>query len=114
MGNLLKAVFWIYFILMLVISFIPVAVETPTSDKINHFIEFFIFSILLKEAYRTSYWGNFFYSIILSVFIEAVQYFLPYRSAEYGDIIANLLGTISGLFFYFVIKLTYMELKNKE
>ncbi len=114
MRNILKAVFWIYLILILFLSFVPISVETPTSDKINHFVEFFIFSILLKEAYKTSYWGNFFYSAFLGVFIEAVQYFLPYRSAEYGDVTADLLGVVSGLFMYFVIKLTYMELKNKE
>jgi len=111
MGNFLKAFFWLYLIVILVISFIPITTEAPTSDKINHFIKFFIFSILLKEAYQTSYWGNFFYCVFLSIFTEAVQYFLPYRSGEYGDIVADLLGATSGLFMYFVVKLAFMELK---
>ncbi|MBK3332182.1 VanZ family protein [Persephonella atlantica] len=111
---MIKTVFWVYLVFMLLFSFAPLGVELPTSDKINHFVEFFVFSILFKEAYKTSYWGNFFYSLFLSVFIEFVQYFLPYRSAEFGDVTADILGITSGLFIYFVLKLTYMELKNEE
>ncbi|SNZ10274.1 VanZ like family protein [Persephonella hydrogeniphila] len=110
----LKIIFWVYTLFILYFSFSPQVIETPTSDKINHFVAFFVFSILVKEAYRTTYWGSFFYSLFFSVFIEVVQYFLPYRQAEYGDFSADLLGITSGLFMYFVIKLTYLELKHKE
>ncbi|WP_457623986.1 VanZ family protein [Persephonella sp.] len=114
MNKILKIIFWIYLAAILFFSFSPFVTQTPVSDKILHFIEFFIFSILVKEAYRMSYWGSFFYSVFLSVFIEAVQYFLPYRTAEYADFSADLLGITSGLFMYFVIKLTYLELTSKE
>ncbi|WP_457639893.1 VanZ family protein [Persephonella sp.] len=114
MKRFLKVFFWIYLLLMLYFSFSPIVPETPTSDKLNHFFAFFIFAVLVKEAYDTSYWGSFFYSLFLSVFIEAVQYFLPYRTAEYADFSADLLGITSGLFMYFVIKLVYLELTSNE
>ncbi|NPA58288.1 MAG: VanZ family protein [Aquificae bacterium] len=111
MKAFLKLAFWIYTAVVLFFSFIP-SPEIGVSDKLIHFIEFFIFAVLVKEAYSTSYWGAFFYSLFLAVFIEAVQFFLPYRTADYGDFLADLLGITSGLFMYFVIKLTYMELKS--
>ncbi len=110
----LKAIFWFYTVVILYFSFSPWVVQTPVSDKVNHFIAFFVYVILLKESYNTSYWGSFFYSTFLCIFIESVQYFLPYRTSEYGDIMAGILGITSGIFMYFVIKLTYMELKEKE
>ena len=114
MANLLKIFFWIYTFFILYFSFSPFVLDVPTSDKLNHFIAFFIFSILVKEAYKTSYWGSFFYALFLSVIIELVQYFLPYRDAEYADFLADLLGITLGLFMYFVIKLAYMEMTEKE
>ncbi|WP_029520030.1 VanZ family protein [Persephonella sp. IF05-L8] len=113
MGKVLKFSFWIYTLVIMYFAFTPQTL-TQSHDKIYHFFAFFIFVILLKEAYNTSYWGTFFYSLFFSLFIEAVQYLLPYRTAEYGDITADLLGATSGLFMYFVIKLTYLELKYKE
>ncbi len=112
--KMLKVIFWLYTALILYFSFSPWVIQTPVSDKINHFVAFFIYVIFLKESYNTSYWGSFFYSAFLSFFIEFVQYFLPYRASEYGDILADLLGITSGIFMYFVIKLTYMELREKE
>jgi len=112
-SKLLKLFFWFYTAFILYFAFTPLAVQTPVSDKINHFAAFFIYVILLKESYNTSYWGSFFYATFMCVFVEFVQYFLPYRTSEYGDILAGILGITSGIFMYFVLKLTYMELKEK-
>ena len=110
----LKIFLWTYTAFVFYFAFTPLTIQTPTSDKINHFVAFFIYVILLKESYNTSYWGSFFYSTLLCIFIEVVQYFLPYRTSEYGDVLAGILGITSGIFTYFVMKLTYMELKKKE
>ncbi|NPA13218.1 MAG: VanZ family protein [Aquificae bacterium] len=117
MRNILKSLFWVYTAVILVLSFAPIGMAENQEwavDKVIHFTEFFIFAILVKEAFNTSYWGAFFYSLFLSIFIEVVQYFLPYRSAEYGDFSADILGATSGLFMYFVIKLAYMELTERQ
>jgi len=114
MKRFLKVILWVYVVAILFFSFSPVVPEVLVSDKILHFFEFFVFSILVKEAYDTTYWGSFFYSLFLSAFVEVVQYFLPYRTGEYGDFSADLLGITSGLFMYFVVKLVYLELKENR
>lgn len=113
-AKILRFLFWFYTAVVMYFAFAPLGLQTPVSDKVNHFIAFFIYAILLKESYNTSYWGSFFYSTFFCIFIEAVQYFLPYRSSEYGDVLAGILGITSGIFMYFVVKLTYLELKEEE
>ncbi|WP_457642154.1 VanZ family protein [Persephonella sp.] len=112
MDKLFKFIFVLYAGIILFLSFYPVP-ETATSDKLNHFIAFFIFVILLKYAFKIGYWSSFFYSLFYGAFIEIVQYFLPYRSAEYGDFSADLLGILCGLFTYFLFQFVYLELKEE-
>lgn len=114
MEKFLKVVFWLYSFLIMIFSFSPPLSIEQGHDKILHFFAFFIFAILVKEAYKATYWGSFFYSLFFSVFIEVVQYFLPYRVADFGDVTADLLGATSGLFMYFVTKITYLEFIQKE
>jgi len=113
MGKLLKIAFILYSLTILFLSFYPVP-ETPTPDKLNHMIAFFLFSVLLKLSFKTGYWSTVFYSLIFGVFIEFVQYFIPYRSAEYGDVVADLTGTLIGIFSYFLLDFLYIELNETK
>ncbi len=109
---MLKVLFWIYTLLICFLSFYPVP-QTPTSDKLNHFIAFLVFAILLRLTYKTGYWAVFIYSLLFGIFIEIVQYFLPYRSSELQDVVADLFGTLSGMFLYSVFDLSKDILKQK-
>jgi VanZ family protein len=45
---------------------------------------------------------TFFSSTVFGILIEIRQYFLPYRKAEIGDVIADALGAVAGILICFV------------
>ena len=82
---------------------IPVPESIPASDKILHAVTYLVLAWLLvntliKTRVRQAYLFCFSYAFLLGLGIECVQKFLPFRSFEYGDILANALGASVGLF----------------
>jgi len=76
----------------------PSGVELPINDKIGHGIAYFVLMINGGIVMRKKRWtavgiGAFIYSILL----EGVQYFVPGRSTDAYDLIANGTGIIVGL-----------------
>lgn len=82
----------------------------PFSDKLLHFICFFIASAqfyaiwVVEPTSRDSIWRN--YPEMLSILVcvlfgaigsEFVQSLLPYKTFQYGDVIANVLGSSLGI-----------------
>ena len=104
-NKILKATFWLYVIFILLMSFYPTPPEIPTSDKFNHFTAFFVLAILQRISLKSSYLSIFLFGTFLGAFIELVQYFLPYRCAEYGDFVADLFGVLCGMFFIFSVEI---------
>jgi len=100
MRRLAKVIFILYTLAIIVLAVLPNAPSTG-GDKLQHWTAFFVWSILLRYSFNTSYWGIFFYSVFFGAFIEIVQYFLPYRYAEYGDFVADVFGALCGMFIYF-------------
>lgn len=94
--------------------------EVQNSDKINHFMAYTFLSLV---------WGAFFYfkknlvfvralifSLLLSVFfgvlMECSQWlFTSYRKFDYYDIIANLLGSLTGILFFCIY---FVLIRKKE
>ena len=79
------------------------------TDKLGHFGVYGIFTFLLLQLFVPSPLNFGKKGVILSLFIgilygigmEAMQYtFFPGRYFEYLDIIANIIGSFTGLFFY--------------
>jgi len=77
-------------------SVIPVTIPSAAGeDKISHFLIYFLLCFLF-------YWNGFslvlslVFSICYGVFLEIVQFFLPFRTFSFLDILANSLG--AGLF----------------
>ena len=66
------------------------------SDKLLHFSGYVIFIISAMIAYRKRHRLMFILLFGYSVMIELIQYFLPYRSFELMDIVANVSGLIVG------------------
>ncbi|RUM50276.1 MAG: VanZ family protein [Hydrogenothermus sp.] len=112
--KVLKIIFFAYIVFIAFMSFYPSPPETPTSDKLNHFIAFLILAVLYRISFQGSYWANFFIAIIYGAFIELVQSFLPYRYAEYADFVADVFGTLCGMFFIFVIELGTIIIKENK
>ncbi|HCB68937.1 MAG TPA: VanZ family protein [Persephonella sp.] len=108
-----KILFYLYLLSIFLASVYPVK-ELPADDKLTHFLAYFILAVLMRFSLNTGYWSTFFYGSFYGFFIETVQYFLPYRSGEYGDFVADTFGVLCGLFSYFLFEFVYLELKNKE
>ncbi len=94
----LQIVFVIYSISIMVLSFYPLKeLPLPSSDKTHHFLAFLVFAILEGVAFQSRFRMIFFSAFVFGAFIEFVQSFLPYRSAELADLGADLLGTVVGI-----------------
>ena len=88
--------------------------ELPYSDKALHFFAYAVLGALFLRAYKTLQIRNKFkLLLILSVLSSSLygisdeihQHFVPYRSFEYFDILADVLGSVFGVFIYqFIIE----------
>lgn len=99
--------FWftLAYLLLLVygiMSLIP-APDMGGSDKIAHFLAYAVasawFSLLIRQ--RKSLWRILFGLISYGLFLEILQSFISYRNGDPVDAVANSLGVIVGLVFYF-------------
>ncbi len=113
-NKVLRAIFILYILFIAYMSFYPTPPSTPSSDKMNHFLAFLLFAVLLRLSFKFGYWATFLFSVFYGSFIEIVQYFLPYRSAEYADLVADAFGALCGMFFIFVIELGMSILKEEK
>jgi hypothetical protein len=84
--------------------------ELKHIDKFLHFLMYFIFSIILYldlrkyiNTLKNKYFGYlyiFFISLVWGIIIELIQYYiLSYREGNVFDIIANIGGILTGIFF---------------
>ena len=95
-----------YAVLVLVVSVIPVpdvGPKLPSLDKVIHILEYFLFSWLLVRAALASGWSRARAAWIASLvaigyggLCEILQWWLPYRQAEWLDVIANGIGGVLG------------------
>jgi VanZ family protein len=70
------------------------------SDKTHHVFAFVVLGLFLRLSYRLEYWYALVWLVGYGAFIELSQYFLPTRSADYQDIVADLIGAFIGLKLY--------------
>lgn len=97
---------YIYSFLIIVAASLPVRFPPqllfPFQDKIIHVLIYFLLAFLTVNTFSRKRIGNpkicsFFYAFSLGLFAEIVQYFIPYRSFELWDILANFLGSFLGV-----------------
>ena len=83
----------------------PNLIKNPFGTTINHFISYFYVSLLgfvvylKKENFQKIVYGLFFLSVIL----EVLQFAVPNRSFQLGDLVGNILGVMvaySGIKIY--------------
>ena len=76
--------------------------SVPYIDKLLHFAAFltltFFMDLSIKKPLLLSKAAVIFL-ILYAFFIELVQYFLPYRSAEVFDFVSDLIGILVYLYF---------------
>ena len=106
-----RKVLFIYSLFIIIISVLPVnspkELENLDADKIVHLLIYSVFVLLYAVSFfRRShlYIKSFVYGFCLGLFIEILQYFIPYRSFDVLDIAANSLGAVVGLFIVYRLK----------
>jgi len=78
-------------------------------DKALHFVGYGVMGILFFRAYQTLRIKNRPKMLILLSIVSASlygisdeihQHFVPYRNADFFDVIANILGAVCGVYFF--------------
>jgi VanZ family protein len=87
------------------------------SDKTLHFLAFFLYGLgfsLFYQLKRPIWVKSIFISMSVGGLIEVMQYFIPWRSSEWLDLLADIIGgAISIPVAYAIAKLTiYKNIKN--
>ena len=112
MIQFLKFVFHISVLLLIILSLYPGSligfllygdlgqqpnlIKNPFGTTINHFISYFYVSLLgfvvylKKENFQKIVYGLFFLSVIL----EVLQFVVPNRAFQLGDLVGNILGVM--------------------
>jgi Na+/melibiose symporter-like transporter len=103
----------LYFVVILILLTKPISIGSGMkfyflgirSDKYAHALLFFPFSILmfhLHEFFERKYSALklYFLGIMLCAICESMHYFIPYRSFDFFDFVANCVGLSIGSFIY--------------
>ena len=121
-----RILFLFYCIGLLLLAILPInGVSSPLNhtfivnirlDYLFHSLVFIPWMLLISFAYRN---GNRYkklssipiwllYGLLVAIITEGIQYFLPYRSFNINDLIANILGVVIGTFLLpFLSKVYY-------
>jgi VanZ family protein len=97
----------LYIVAVILATTLPVPKTDITRyDKVIHFAMFFILTLLLLTLSFPKYKKFFvgFIAVDLAAITEIVQIAIPYRSFSWFDIIADIIGIVSGLFLGFLLK----------
>jgi VanZ family protein len=89
----------------------PILISNPFGSTLNHFIYYLLVSLLGFIIYLKNENAKkiLIILLLLSTILEFSHFFVPNRSFEFGDLIANILGVLVA---YFVVKI-YLLFKSK-
>jgi len=96
-----KAIKWIAWGLALTVVILcvipaPQLVEVSNVDKVEHVLAFAALSFVFLRAYHRHTLWVITGCVVLGLAIELVQYFIPWRSAEFADLVADVFGVLLG------------------
>ena len=126
MIQILKIIFYTSLLLLIIISLYPgsligllmyedlgrqpILIKTSFGSTINHFLTYFYVGLLGFFTYieKKNFKSVMIVLVFLSVSLEFLQLFVPKRSFEFNDIVANILGLFVA---YLTIKI-YLLIKK--
>jgi len=88
--------------------------DWPHIDKVLHFVAYALLgALLLRAFYTTRIKHHLKLIVILSILLSSLygisdeihQSFVPYRSADAMDALADILGSIFGVYIFYKIKI---------
>ena len=122
-------IFWLPVLLYCVVIFIQSAYpsvvqlqDVPFGDKYLHFTGYALLGILFFRAFRSSHGGNRLFMVALlsisastayGISDEIHQYFVPCRSADVMDALADMVGSGMGVLCYFLLMEKYDTLFSR-
>ena len=109
----MKAQFYILFLISTFFAFVNLGDIEEPADLNNNLLYALGFIFLSISAYLSQNFKSqrhiFFFLVSYAIIIEFIQFFLPYRNYSNLDIIADLIGIISGLI---LVKIMGFLVKN--
>ena len=83
-----------------------ISIEQPFNDKVAHFLTYFIltFIALLSSNQKHSLLSILAIQVLIGVCMEVAQSFIPGRTPEFLDVLANSLGVLFGALVYFLFR----------
>jgi len=109
--RLYQIAFWSAITVIMALAVTPQGVKLARhmSDKLNHFAAFLVLSYLGDRAYEKPFVSIGICLVLFGLFIEAIQFFLPYRKFSPLDMLAN----ICGILLYAAIKYWVESFRGK-
>lgn len=97
--TLVRAAFWLAALSVLALSLLPVSTPLPSTgwDKSNHVLGFAILAVLGNLGYRCQELRIAIGLFAFGALIELLQGLSGYRFAEWGDLLADVIGIVLGM-----------------
>ena len=88
----------------------PNLVNSPIGTSINHFFYFFYLTFLglIYNLSEKKFINSFIFLFFLSFFLELLHFFIPNRTFELNDLLANIIGVVS-ISFLFKLKFFFIR-----
>lgn len=105
-----RKIIWGLLVLVVVVSSLlpqeQIPIQMPVTDKVLHFLTYFVlaFIALLSSKQKHSLLTILAIQILIGVFVEVAQSFIPGRTPEFLDILANSFGVMFGALVYFLFR----------
>ena len=112
----MKVIAWCLALLVIILCVIPAPkiVEVSNVDKVEHALAFAARAFVFLRAYRHQVIWVITGCVAFGVGIELVQYFIPWRSAELADLVADIVGVLLGWMAFIIFSRFRAKSSNHE
>ena len=102
-----KCVFGIVVLLVLVLALMPTVAQMPTTgwDKTNHLLAFLVLAWLGSQAFPQRIITVLISLLVYGVLIEVLQSLTLYRTGDWHDLLADVLGLLLFWLFWLLLRL---------